>query len=148
MWVNIGNGLEPILTWYLRHAPQCNFTENEYDISKNNHIWIIIFSNTTLWTTSTHLSYIINAMAADDLAVQETKTSAAMILTYLAWNRNKFQWHLNHDINTSFFSRNAFENVFCKMAVILFRSQCVNALEITSWNQFLHHANTLLLTCG
>ena len=35
----------------------------------------------SVWIGRSHLSYIINTMAADDLATQETKAWAAMILT-------------------------------------------------------------------
>ena len=37
---------------------------------------------------------------------------------------NKLQWHFNRNFST-FIQENAFESVVCKMAAILFRSQCV-----------------------
>ena len=54
--VNIcsGNGLSPdgtkpfpekLLTWDPRHAPQCNFTEKDYDVSNKHRIWKLYFQN-------------------------------------------------------------------------------------------------------
>ena len=38
------------------------------------------------WKTGTHLSYIVSAMAADDLATQGARASVVMILTYFSQN--------------------------------------------------------------
>ena len=44
--------------------------------------------NPSSWKTRTHLSYIVNIIAADVLATQGARASAAMILTYRSslWN--------------------------------------------------------------
>ena len=34
----------------------------------------------------THLLFVVNAMAADDLAMEEARASAAIELTYFSWN--------------------------------------------------------------
>ena len=53
--------------------------------------------------------------------------------------RNKFQWNLKRNSNI-FIQGNAFENVVCEMAVILYRPQCVkkhiNEFRTTSCGWF------------
>ena len=51
------------------------------------------------------------------------------VLFFADWTiGNKFQWDLNNNSNP-FIQENAFENVFCEMAAILYRPQCVNTLR-------------------
>ena len=48
---------------------------------------------------------------------------------------NKLQWDCNWNSNI-FIEENAFESVFCEMAAMLFRSQCVKELMATFYIGF------------
>ena len=73
---------------------------------------------------------IVNTMVADVLVTQEAKASAAMVLTYLAWNIHKWNGPLKVNFGKIwikiYLSKSQFENtVYHKKGLFLLKSQRV-----------------------
>ena len=84
-WIAIidGNGIPPILNPL--HAGL--FWRNMFASSIISHQWDGAGCwNPSTWKTMTSLSYMFNTMAADDLATQGARSSAAMILTHFSYD--------------------------------------------------------------
>ena len=74
---------------YIETAP-CFLTHHVLNWSEEWYVCIFILWhrggasiwNPSLWIARTHLSYIVNAMAADDLVMQGARACADMVMAY------------------------------------------------------------------